>query len=209
MAIHAGSLHARPGLPRLIGGLFAIGSLCFLLGPFPGFEQLVGSAADGIVFFVGSIFFTSAALLQALEARDQDRLPTLIQFAGTIMFNVDTFRAMKVALDNPDVNRLVWAPEVVGSACFLISGWMAYRAVRGWRSSASDGDRLEWRIAAVNLLGCVLFVISTVGGYVVPDEGDVLSLAAANFGTAAGALCFLIGAVWLARSPAAADPARA
>jgi hypothetical protein len=112
---------------------------------------------------------------------------------------------MKVAISNPDVNRLVWAPEAVGSACFLISGWMAYRAVRGWRRSAAGSERLEWRIAAVNLLGCVLFVISTIGGYAVPDEGDVLSLAAANFGTAAGALCFLIGAVWLARSSSPAE----
>ena len=39
----------------------------------PGFVQLVGSAADGTVFFVGSIFFTSAALLQYLEAANADR----------------------------------------------------------------------------------------------------------------------------------------
>ena len=50
-----------------IGVLFAIGSVCFLLGPFPGFAGLVGSAADGAVFFVGSVFFTSAALLQYLR----------------------------------------------------------------------------------------------------------------------------------------------
>lgn len=56
-----------------IGLLFAIGSLCFLLGPLPGFVPLVGSAADGTVFFVGSVFFTSAALLQYLEAANVDR----------------------------------------------------------------------------------------------------------------------------------------
>ena len=39
----------------------------------PGFVQLVGSAADGTVFFVGSVFFTSAALLQYLEAANADR----------------------------------------------------------------------------------------------------------------------------------------
>ena len=53
--------------------LFAIGSVCFLLGPLQGFVQLVGSAADGIVFFVGSLFFTSAALMQYLEAANADR----------------------------------------------------------------------------------------------------------------------------------------
>ena len=44
-----------------IGVLFAFGSTCFFVGPFPGFVELVGSQVDGIVFFVGSIFFTSAA----------------------------------------------------------------------------------------------------------------------------------------------------
>lgn len=60
-----------------IGVLFAIGSTCFLIGPFPGFEQLVGSGADGLVFFVGSIFFTSAATLQWLETINSDPGPAL------------------------------------------------------------------------------------------------------------------------------------
>ena len=45
--------------------LFAIGSACFLVGPFPGFVERVGSRVDGIVFFVGSIFFTTAAGLSS------------------------------------------------------------------------------------------------------------------------------------------------
>jgi predicted Kef-type K+ transport protein len=44
-----------------IGALFAVGSLCFALGAAPRYVNLVGVAADGITFFVGSIFFTSAA----------------------------------------------------------------------------------------------------------------------------------------------------
>src|SRR5262245_9949688 len=55
-----------------IGVLFAIGSTCFLVGPFPGFVEWVGSRADGIVFFVGSIFFTTAAGLQFLESMNAD-----------------------------------------------------------------------------------------------------------------------------------------
>jgi hypothetical protein len=50
-----------------IAVLFAIGSTCFLVGPFPGFVELVGSEVDGVVFFVGSIFFTSAATLQLVS----------------------------------------------------------------------------------------------------------------------------------------------
>jgi hypothetical protein len=97
-----------------IGLLFAIGSACFLLGPMPGFVQLVGSAVDGTVFFVGSVFFTAAALLQHLVAANAGRgrfrvftfqprridwWATLIQLAGTVYFNVDTFRAMTRSFD--------------------------------------------------------------------------------------------------------------
>src|SRR2546430_17653413 len=65
------------------GVLFAVGSACFLVAPFPGFVELVGSSADGVVFFVGSLFFTSAALLQARQAvGPPDRWSSLIQFAA-------------------------------------------------------------------------------------------------------------------------------
>ena len=44
---------------------FALGSTCFLVGPFPGYEQLVGASADAITFFVGSILFTAGGGLQS------------------------------------------------------------------------------------------------------------------------------------------------
>src|SRR5829696_866125 len=56
-----------------IGVLFAVGSSCFLVAPFPGFVELVGSGVDGMVFLVGSVFFTSAATLQCLETFNADR----------------------------------------------------------------------------------------------------------------------------------------
>ena len=201
-----------------IGVLFAIGSVCFFLGPFPGFADLVGSAADGAVFFVGSVFFTSAALLQHLEAANADRDPagrrthrirlitfepgridwwaTLIQLVGTIFFNIDTYRAMQESFDTSQIDRLVWAPEAVGSICFLVAGLLAYVEVRGggvWRAER----KLEWKIATINLLGCILFGVSAVAGFIVPDTGDVLDLALANVTTSLGALCFLVGAVLL------------
>ena len=55
---------------------FALGSACFLVGPFPGYVQLVGEAADGITFFVGSILFTAGGALQcrlAWAGRSSDR----------------------------------------------------------------------------------------------------------------------------------------
>jgi hypothetical protein len=201
-----------------IGVLFAIGSACFFVGPFPGFVQLVGSAADGTVFFVGSLFFTSAALLQYLEAANADldvagsrskrfrvitfephRIDwwsTSIQFVGTLFFNVSTYRAMEASFDTSDVNRLVWAPEAVGSICFLISGLLAYLEVRDG-GLLSARRTLEWKIASINFAGCILFGISAVAGYIVPETGDALDLAAANATTALGGLCFLIGSLLL------------
>jgi len=78
-------------LNRWIGLLFAGGSLCFAVGPFPGFVQLVGASADAAVFFAGSILFTTAAALQLRQERDR---PSAIQLAGTLFFNISTFRAL-------------------------------------------------------------------------------------------------------------------
>ena len=190
--MHPSSTRGRGTASWWIGILFAIGSICFLVGPFPGFVELVGSAADGIVFFVGSLFFTSAAFLQYRHSTGSDRTATLIQLAGTLFFNVDTFRSMQDSYETADVDRLVWRPEAIGSACFLMAGVLAYLAVRHLRSSEA-----EWRIAVVNLAGCVLFGVSAIAGYIVPSSGSVLDLAAANWSTCLGALCFLIGSVMI------------
>jgi hypothetical protein len=63
-----------------------------------------------------------------------------------------------------------------------------------------------WRMAAVNLAGCVFFGVSAVASYVVPSTGSVLALAPANWCTALGALCFFIGAVLLSRQQPDAPP---
>jgi hypothetical protein len=183
-----------------IGVLFAAGSTCFLVAPFPGFEQLVGSGAVGVVFFVGSIFFTSAALLQFLEAepRRSDWWAALIQLAGTIFFNVNTFNAMKTGLDVHQTNRLVWAPDVFGCACFLVASYLAYVAV-GSGGVRGQTRTTEWWIATVNLAGSVAFGVSAIASFVVPKTGSILDLGAANFTTALGALGFLAGALLLLR----------
>ena len=123
----------------------------------------------------------------------------VIQSAGTLFFNVTTFRAMDTALSNPHYDRLVWRPDALGSICFLVSGAIAYRAAarRGWLPVRGGPG---WWEPAVNLLGCVFFGISAVAGYVVPSEGSMLDLAAANWTTAAGAACFLACALATFRS---------
>ena len=48
-----------------IGILFAVGATCFALGALPGYLSAVGGEADAVTFFVGSLWFTSAAFLQS------------------------------------------------------------------------------------------------------------------------------------------------
>ena len=195
---------------------FASGSTCFLVGPFPGYASLVGETADATTFFVGSILFTSGGALQTLLAAPQRRAPgagraawwtATIQSAGTLFFNVTTFRALHTAISDPGYDRLVWRPDAFGSVCFLVSGTIAYLASarHGWRPLRTGAG---WWMAAVNLLGCVFFGISAVAGYVVPSSGSVVDLAASNLNTSLGAACFLAcAAATLLRAPA--RPARA
>src|ERR1044072_4639578 len=101
---------------------FAIGSLCFLVGPFPGYAQLVGAEADAITFFVGSIFFTGGGALQvSLSRTAPDRWAAIIQSAGTLCFHVTRCEALHASGSNADYDRLVWRPTAVGSVCFLVS----------------------------------------------------------------------------------------
>jgi hypothetical protein len=190
---------------------FALGSTCFLLGPFPGYVQLVGDGADGITFFVGSILFTVGGGLQSLLAWSGWRTHSpggraawwsaIVQSAGTLFFNVTTYQAMHVALTSSEYNRLVWRPDWRGSICFLVSGGIAYAASprrrQGWLPQR-DGE--GWWQPGVNLLGCIFFGISAVAGYVVPATGSMLDQAAANWNTSLGAACFLACALDTLRS---------
>jgi hypothetical protein len=186
---------------------FALGSACFLVGPFPGYVQLVGDRADAITFFVGSILFTLGGAVQSWLAWIERRSPggtaawwsAIVQSAGTLFFNVTTYQAMHVILGNPDYNKLVWRPDWRGSICFLVSGAIAYVVSprRGWLPERGDPG---WWQPAVNLLGCIFFGISAVAGYVVPATGSMLDQAAANWNTSLGAACFLACALDTLRS---------
>jgi hypothetical protein len=179
---------------------FAIGSLCFLVGAVPFYAEWAGAVTVGVTFFVGSLFFTAAGFIQlSLSGRRPPRHGTstadrydwwaaAIQFAGTLFFNLSTGDVLRSDLSTHQEDRLVWAPDALGSACFLVSGVLAYRVSTSSRT-----------MAGINLVGCVLFGIAAVASYIVPDTGSILDLAAANWTTALGALCFLVGAVMLAR----------
>jgi hypothetical protein len=182
---------------------FAAGSSCFLVGPLPGYLRLVGPQADAITFFVGSVLFTAGGALQVWLAAPQRRDPAggraawwtaTVQSAGTLFFNITTFHALQTQLSNPAYDSLVWRPDAFGSTCFLISGLICYLASsrHGWLPRRA---RRGWWQPGVNLLGCLLFGVAAIAGYVVPATGSMLDLAAANWTTSAGAACFLVCAM--------------
>jgi hypothetical protein len=178
---------------------FALGSVCFLIGPVPAYADVVGAGADAVTFFVGSVLFTLGGALQtwAAAAHRTDRgggraawWAAVIQSAGTLFFNVSTFRALQTVLSDPDYDRLVWRPDLFGSICFLVSGAIAYRASarRGWRPERTGPG---WWQPLVNLLGCVFFGVSAIAAYVLPSTGSMVSATVTNVNTCAGAACFL------------------
>jgi hypothetical protein len=197
--------------------LFATGSTMFLV---PALAALGASASwIAVTFFAGSIFFTSASLLQLITAAEVphrfrprgsrkplrprawlpstvDWLGAAVQFPGTVMFNVSTFAAMNTALATHQVDVRVWAPDMLGSACFLVSSLLAFaNAEHRWLSWRPHD--LDWWIAALNLVGSIAFGVSALASFVSPFTGLVLHGDLANLGTALGALCFLIAAVLL------------
>lgn len=184
---------------RWMALFFALGSTCFLIGPFPGYAQLVGASADAVTFFVGSILFTAGGALQTFIAFPERHSgapgraawwAAVVQSAGTLFFNVTTYQALQTSITNPNYNRLVWRPDAFGSICFLVSGAIAYHASarNGWLPARGHPG---WWEPSVNLLGCVFFGISAVAGYLVPSTGSPINLAAANLNTVLGAACFL------------------
>jgi len=187
---------------RWMAFFFAVGSACFLIGPFPGYAQVVGERADAVTFFIGSILFTTGGALQSWLAWPERRTAgggragwwsAIVQSAGTLFFNVTTYQAMHVALTSSEYDKLVWRPDWRGSICFLVSGTIAYVASsrRRWHGWLPARGGEGWWQPAVNLLGCIFFGISAVAGFVVPATGSVLDLAAANWNTSLGAACFL------------------
>ncbi len=215
----------KPGdLGWRVAALFMVGSFLFALGSVPLFSQTVDPGVVGVTFFVGSVFFTLAGysqFLQVINDRGHQQAPptfhlwawqpdvmlwwaTLIQFAGTLFFNMSTFDAMLKGLSTTETNHLVWAPDFFGSIAFLVASHIAWLFVCGqiWLVRKEDPD---WWIAGLNYLGSIFFMLSAIGAFTLPTTGDIVNLTIVNLGTLVGAVCFFGGAyLLLPPTPAAA-----
>ncbi|WP_158375274.1 YrhK family protein [Cellulosimicrobium cellulans] len=218
----AGSPRPSAASVRL-GLLFGLGSVCFAVGSLPLYAARVAPEVAAWTFVVGSVLFTSAAAFQVAGTPRDDRLDraaALVQLVGTVCFNVSTYAATR-DLAAPSARRLVWAPDVYGSVCFLVASVLACvavrravrpRAVHGVPGTAASersapgapGARVAWRrgsvdwwVAALNLAGSVAFGAAAVAARYVAGTTEETNVALVNAGTCAGAVCFLVGAALL------------
>jgi hypothetical protein len=178
------------------------------------------AAARGIngVYFVGSLFFTIAAWLQLVESVNGDvsdigpaagtRRPrwrwfawkphnagymaSLIQFAGTLLFNLNTADGMITGLGWVERDVLIWAPDMIGSVCFLIASYLAMIEISHsfW---SFEPRQTSWWIAIINLAGSTGFQLSALLGFYTPHSGGDMLGGLAGLLTFTGAVCFFIG----------------
>ena len=136
-----------------IGVIFAFGSALFAAGSVLTIGASLGqhqSLDPNVIFFAGSIPFTTAAYLQLFQAANAGDpaqpdpsapkrravfgwkpleigwLSCALQFLGTLLFNANTFDAMLPGLGWLQQDLAVWIPDFVGSILFLASGYLAF-----------------------------------------------------------------------------------
>ena len=214
-----------------IAVLFAIGSACFAAAAVPALADAVGTRTDNLIYFVGSLFFTTAGLLLyaqvvgadapgitgartrlrcllVVRPRRIDWLAAVIQSAGTLFFNLSTGHALAGTYTTTTAaNHGVWRPDAFGSACFLVSSYLSYAEVCHGATRWQPGD-LSWWITVGNLVGSVAFGVSAIASKVL-TSGELRSASWTTLGTFVGGLCFLGASILLLpeRTAARATPA--
>lgn len=195
---------------------FAVGSALFFIGVVPAYATWAGPVGAAATFFAGSIFFTTAGLIQLLlsgrrtpdarmnRADRTDWWAAAIQFAGTLLFNVSTGAALVTAIAAPETVGAGWRPDAWGSVAFLVSSVLAVLATRE-RGTLWDRDARTWHGTGLNLLGSIAFGVSAVAAFVVPSTDELVSTLWANLGTGIGALCFFTAALLARRTITTAD----
>lgn len=132
-----------------MGALFGLGAAGFVVGPLDAYASRVGARGDALTFFIGSILFTAGGLTQSWLAYPERRVrragllawrAAWVQSVGTLLFNFMTLEAISQAASDAQYNALVWTPNALGSACFLISG-AVLSLVDAARRMASDASR--------------------------------------------------------------------
>jgi hypothetical protein len=176
---------------------FVVGGSLFAVGAVLAQGDIGGPRLVAGVYLAGGVFFSTGGAASVRLARGEpplEELSALVLFVGTLIFAISLLDSLIGDLSPAQYDRLVWSPDMVGCALFLVSGHLAMVGISGswlpcWRPRDSG-----WRIVAVNQLGSTLFMVSAVAS-LVRAEGDMVAVGVANWGTLTGALCFAIAGV--------------
>jgi hypothetical protein len=211
----------RLGRLNLIASLaFVAGGLLFALGAAVAQLGSGDAATSAAIYFAGGLCFNTGgytSLLQAINAPTPsasgeslvvhpwrwwsyepnrvDWLSTFALFAGTIVFGINLLDSFLEGLSTEQVNRLIWAPDVIGCALFLISGHLALIELSHGRLRWRPRAELAWWIVAINQVGSILFAVSALASYTRPATDSLVNVDVANWGTLTGALCFAVAGV--------------
>ncbi|MFD3547451.1 hypothetical protein ACFWUW_17935 [Streptomyces sp. NPDC058655] len=205
-------------LNAVASGAFVIGGALFALGAAVAQFGSSDAVVSASIYCAGGLFFNLGgytSLLQVLNAPRHpqgagrlvtadwrwwgyepmrlDWLSTFVLFAGTLVFAVNLLDSFLQGLTAQQVNRLVWAPDVVGCVLFLVSGHLAFAEVCHRSRPCFRSRSLGWWIVAVNQLGSVLFMVSALAAFTRPATGSLVNSDIANWGTLFGALLFSFG----------------
>jgi hypothetical protein len=172
----------------------------------------VSTTVCATVYLVGGVFFSTGGYSSVLQvvnepsdsgaaprrwrwwSREPQRLQWLsavVLFAGTLVFAINLVDSFIAELSPAAEDRLVWSPDMVGCALFLVSGHLALLEIGGGRRFWRHRD-LGWWIVGINQIGSVLFMVAAVASFVEPASDEAVNVGVANWGTLTGALCFAV-----------------
>ncbi|MFF0478925.1 hypothetical protein [Streptomyces sp. NPDC004284] len=123
-----------------------------------------------------------------------DWLSAFVLFAGTLVFAVGLLDSFLQGLTVQQINRLIWAVDVIGCVLFLVSGHLAFAEICHGRRRVL-WRILGWWIVAVNQLGSVVFMVSVLAASTRPATGSLIDADIADRNTLTGALCFSAGGI--------------
>jgi hypothetical protein len=189
-AIGAALAQADVGGPLLPACVFLVGGVFFSTGGYSALLQVINGPREG----PGGSFLAGRWRWWSAEPGRLEWLAAAVLFVGTLVFAINLVDSFISELTPRQADRLIWSPDMIGCALFIVSGHLAMVEISGsWLPCWRPRD-LGWRIVAVNQLGSVLFMVAAVASFVHRD-GDLVAAGIANWGTLTGALCFAVGGV--------------
>jgi hypothetical protein len=197
---------------------FVLGGSLFAIGAGLAQWDVGGPLLPASVYLAGGVFFSTGgytALLQVINGPRQrpgggfeaepwrwwapewgrlEWLSALVLFVGTLVFAINLVDSFIANLTPAQEDHLIWSPDMIGCALFLVSGHLAMVEISGtWLPCWRPGE-LGWWIVATNQVGSLLFAVAAIASFVHRD-GDLLAAGIANWGTLTGALCFAVAGV--------------